>query len=342
MPIDFYCNGCGQKIAAELDQAGIQTVCPTCGGPIVVPSQSAPDPPAPVEEEIVELVAVESPASAPVALVAAPRPAPVLRSMRCEGCGGTVTFQEGQGQFLCNYCDSRYEAGFNDAGQAVVHTIVMKRLDSIEKSSRSSRDIAQEERLQKKAQNVQDKIDFKFIEFDNGWCRRAGSLAVILWIFGVVVMCFGGTAVALGLLIVGLGVGAFLFFKQAKARYAAEVAQMKQNELEPIYAELRRIGAVLDGGAVAVGYTESTAVPQRYCVCCHKNVVPAKAGGGGTAASMRGANLLITFLTCGMWIPAWFFIEAMSGAQGMAGRALRSGACPDCGTKTLFPARLPA
>jgi predicted RNA-binding Zn-ribbon protein involved in translation (DUF1610 family) len=259
--------------------------------------------------------------------------------MKCEGCGASVSYQDGQGVFKCSHCGSVYEA---TAGQSVPTTLMLKKLDDIGRDVKETRDFAKEKRLQEKAQAVQDKIDYKYIEFENSLGRKAGSAAFILG--AIAILClFGAPKGLIGTAIFGAAAaGAFMMFKNAKAQYAAAVAQLKEAELDPIYADLRKLGAVLDGGAVSVGYTESTAVPMRYCVVCHANVTPAKAGGSGGGGSMRGANLLLVVMTCGLWIPAWIMIEAMSKAGGVAGRALRSGACPKCGNQTLFPARLPA
>jgi len=338
MDIKFQCTNCGQNLSVDGGLAGAETPCPTCGGALVIPAPGKP-----VEEEVVELLAADEPALELAPLSAAP--APRLRSLRCEGCGGSVSFQEGQGGFACNYCGSQYEAGMDDAGHAVVRTIqvMVKRLDQIERNTGATRDIAQEERLQKRAQGVQDKIDFKYIEFDHSLGRKMGSAAVILWILGGVLLLCGSRVMLVGLVVIALGVGCFFWFRNAKVRYLAETAQLRQSELEPLHEQLRALGAVLDDGVAAVGYTESTAVPQRYCVCCHKNITPAKAmGGGGGSGFVQGVNLWLTLVTCGMWIPAWLIIEILSRAGGMTGRALRSGACPECGNHTLFPARLPA
>jgi ribosomal protein S27E len=340
MAISVTCGGCGRTYSVKDELAGRKGKCNACGAVLNIPALATVSL---GEEQIAPAAAPPRPA------VAAPAPAPqqALLSMRCQGCGGSVEYHPGQGRFVCKYCRSEYEASTDDGGHAVVRTIqvITKKLESIDDQTRESRDIASEQRLQKKAQAVQDKIDFKYIEFDNSFARKAGSAAVLLCIIGGVALIGGLSdlkeywgALLLGLILAAAGVGLFLLFKQAKARYVAESAQIKQSELEPIYEQLRRVGAVLDGGAVSVGYTESTSVPLRYCVCCHKNITPAKGSGGGGALS--GVNLWLTIITCGAWIPAWIMIAALSKAGGMASRAMRSGACPQCGTTTLFPARI--
>ena len=118
----------------------------------------------------------------------------------------------------------------------------------------------------------------------------------------------------------------------------AECEQIRASELEPIFERLRKVGATLEGGDVALGYTESTSSPLRYCVGCHKNVTPLKSRGGGDA--LTGMNLFLTIVTCGMWLPAWIFIAVITKAGSSARRAVSAGACPQCGTTPLFPARI--
>ena len=57
--------------------------------------------------------------------------------MKCESCGGTVEYQDGQGLFKCKYCASVYETEAVDGGQAVVRTIhiVQKKLESRSKTA---------------------------------------------------------------------------------------------------------------------------------------------------------------------------------------------------------------
>ena len=258
-----------------------------------------------------------------------------------------MEYQDGQGLFKCAFCGSVYESDMTQDGQASVKVIhlIEKKLNNIENHTEQSAGIATEERLQKKAGQIQDKIDYKYIEFANGLAQKLGSGAFVLWIVGaILIMCGLGDSpfslVIVGLLVIGAGVGLFMLFKKKKAAYEAEVEAIRTNELEPVYDQLRKKGAVLDGGAVAVGYTESTSVPLRYCVSCHKNITPAKAS-GASFAGLSGANLMLTVFTCGAWLPAWIFIEILSKAGGMARRATKSGACPQCGSTTLFPARVP-
>jgi hypothetical protein len=102
---------------------------------------------------------------------------------------------------------------------------------------------------------------------------------------------------------------------------------------------LRKVGAVLEGGNVSLGYTESTSTPQRYCVSCHQNVTPAKGKGSGGGA-LTGVNFFLTIVTCGMWLPAWILIGLLTRGSSAARRAVAKGKCPMCGGTPLFPARI--
>jgi len=129
-----------------------------------------------------------------------------------------------------------------------------------------------------------------------------------------------------------------MWFKKADKAYKLEVAELEQEKLEPIYAQLRKIGAVLEGGNVSLGYTESTSTPQRYCVSCHQNVTPDKGKGG--ASALTGVNFFLTVMTCGMWLPAWILIGILTKGSSAARRAASKGKCPMCGGTPLFPARV--
>jgi ribosomal protein L37AE/L43A len=274
--------------------------------------------------------------------VAAPAILPSgLKRYKCDGCGGAIEYQESQGLFKCPYCSSVYEASAGaEAGGAAVRAIhdVVKTLEGIDTHMSV-------ERWQKKAADVQDKIDFKYIEFDNSFPRKAGSLAVIAWIAAALLFLFvvGQSFIAAFLLagvLAAIGYGLFTMFTNAKKEFEAEAAQMRENELGPVHDKLKELGAVLNDGSISIGFTESTTVPQRYCVCCHKNVMPKKPE-GVKGANFANTNLLLTVATCGMWIPAWIIMAVLMKGGGSASRALRSGACPECGTTTLFPARIP-
>jgi hypothetical protein len=129
-----------------------------------------------------------------------------------------------------------------------------------------------------------------------------------------------------------------LWFKQANKAYQLENAELEREKLEPIYDQLRKIGAVLEGGNVSLGYTESTSTPQRYCVSCHQNVTPDKGKGGG--GSLTGVNFFLTIMTCGAWLPAWILIGILTKGGSAASRAVAKGKCPMCGGTPLFPARI--
>jgi predicted RNA-binding Zn-ribbon protein involved in translation (DUF1610 family) len=278
---------------------------------------------------------------------AAPAPAPGygMVAMKCQGCGGTVDYRAGQGYFECKFCGSRYNAATDAGGNSIIQTLELRRLTAA--TERVGDELALN-RLQKKACDIQDKIDFKFVEFFHSWPRKAGNAAVLLWIIGGLLALIGlfnmSSAWGLflfGLVLIGAGVGLFLgVFKKAEAAHIGECNMIKAQELNTVFEQLRGVGADLAGGTAALGYTESTRTPLRYCVACHKNVTPEKnkGGGGGTVDRM---NLALTICTCGAWLFAWMIIALLSKAGGAASRAIAKGFCPQCGTTPLFPARIP-
>jgi len=285
------------------------------------------------------------PAPAPPAPQPAAAPAGGMNKMSCQSCGGLIDYQSGQGYFECRSCGSRYNATSDAAGNSIVQTIELRELKEEMRGVRGELSI---ERLQKKAEAVQDKIDYKYVEFFHSLPAKAGRAAAVLWMLGAVVT-FIGIATAgdsgAGVLLVGLGmigVGLalfFLVFKKAEAAFVADSQVMKAQELEPVYEQIKRVGSGLEGGEAYRGYTESTTTPLRYCVNCHKNVTPDK-GKGGLGGGFHGANLILTVLTCGMWIPAWIIITLIGSAGGAAKRATSKGKCPQCATVPLFPARI--
>ncbi len=335
MAIRFSCDGCGATFSVPDNFAGKRAKCKKCGAPVQVPAAVG-------EAAATSAAPAPMPAAAP-APVPAPAPAPgALQAMNCQSCGGTVEYAPGQGYFECKYCHSKYAAATDGQGNSVVQTIELRELRKKMNEVGGELTVT---RLQKNAQTVQDKLDFKFVEFYHSFGRKAGSIAVVCWIIGGLVLLFGFDAgigaIAFGLLLVGAGFGLFFgVFKKAQAAMNLECDQIRESELEPLYQRLRKIGATLDGGDVSLGYTESTSTPIRYCVCCHKNVTPSKARGGGISGAVTGINLWLTIFTCGMWIPAWIFIAIMMKAGGSARRAVQSGICPQCGTTPLFPARI--
>jgi len=259
--------------------------------------------------------------------------------MQCESCGGTVEYQAGQGMFQCKFCGSKYNSTQDAAGQPTVQVV------ELVKQVIRAGDEMEVGRLQEKAGNIQDKIDFGYVEFFHSFGRKAGSAAVVLWGVGAVLFLMGfGEETSVGLIFAGLasiGIGFALFylvFKKAEAAYVAESNRIKAEELEPVFDQLRRKGAGLEGGNVSLGYTETTRTPLRYCVSCHQNVTPQKGKGGGGVLS--GMNLLLTIITCGAWLPAWLFIAVISKAGGAARRAVAKGCCPMCATTPMFPARI--
>jgi len=267
-----------------------------------------------------------------------------LITMKCQSCGGTIEYRTGQGYFECKFCRSRYNSAADGAGGAIVQTLELRALSV--KMDRVGNEL-EVSRLQEKAGNVQDKIDFSFVEFHHSFGRKAGSGAVVLWILGAVLTFIGlanskeaGILIALGLGVIGIGLALFfLVFKKAQAAFDAEAARVKAEELDPIYQQLTNLGAQIAGGNVSLGYVESVKTPLRHCVNCHQNVTPQKGKGGGAGAA-SGVNLILTILTCGAWIPAWIFIAVLMKASGSARRAVTAGACPMCGTTPLFPARI--
>lgn len=266
-----------------------------------------------------------------------------MMSMKCQSCGGTVDYRAGQGYFECQYCRSRYNSAMDSAGGAVVQTLELRQLRQSVDRVGNEMEIS---RLQEKAGNVQDKIDFSFVEFHHSFPRKAGSAGITMCIIGAILALIGVAAqgalalLAVGAVLAGIGLALFfLVFKKAQAAFNAEVARMKAEELEPIFQQLRGVGALLPGGNVSLGYTESTKTPLRYCVSCHQNVQAQKGGKGG-GGTFTGVNLALAIFTCGMWIPAWIIIAALMKAGESAKRASSEGACPMCGTTPVFPARI--
>jgi len=339
MTIKVSCPNCGKTLNAPDTAMGKKVKCPACS------SIFLGSPPSKTEETF-QVVEEEKP-SILVPITAQPKLSG-LRSMDCKGCGGKVEYQDGQGLFKCKYCGSVYESESTTAGNVAIKAIhiVQKKLEKIEEHTKSTADMMQEERLQKKAALKQDEIDYKYVEFENSLARKIGTIAPILWLVGLVVLfiSFGGrfniVAFIMGGGIIAAGVGAFMYFKKAKDAFTQGLEDLKKRELEPIYEKLKQVGSVLEDGTVSLGFTESTSVPMRYCVCCHKNVTPSKKE-GASFAGLSGTNLILAVLTCGMWIPAWFFIEVMARGGRLAKKTMQKGTCPECGNTTLFPARIP-
>ncbi len=326
MAIVFKCTQCSSSYKVQDQHAGKQVICKKCGTKIKVPAVSEAQQP----HGNVKTSSTSLNQNSPKA----------LQAMKCQSCGGTVQYKAGQGYFECKYCHSRYNSTADSQGNSVVQTLELREL--AKKVDEVSGEL-QVTRLQKNAGIVQDKLDFKYVEFYHSFARKAGSIAVVCWIIGGLLLLYGlgnGFAIAVvGAIIIGVGLALFfVVFKKAQAAMQAECENIKTNELEPIFDRLKKVGATLAGGDVALGYEESTASPLRYCVSCHKNVTPLKARGGGGALS--GMNLALTIVTCGAWLPAWFFIALLSKAGSSARRAVSSGGCPQCGTTPLFPARI--
>lgn len=370
MAIQFKCPSCGQVYSVPEQTAGKKATCKACGNSLVIPgarpasakqasgggpaaakaAKPAQAPPpsdkrSAMEKTFENVAAVASgggaAASAGDARPTAPAPSrqAALHAMKCASCGGKVDFKVNQGAFQCKFCGSQYNATTNEAGKAVVQTIMLQELKkSVDEVSGELR----ADRLQKKAESVQDQLDFKYVEFFHSLPRKAGSAAFILWIVGALVLMFGYDMgigmIVVGLAAIGAGVGAFMWFKQADKAYKQEVTEFEHEKLEPIYEQLRKVGAVLEGGNVSLGYTESTSTPQRYCVSCHQNVTPDKGKGGG--GSLTGVNFFLTIMTCGMWLPAWIFIGLLTKGGSAASRAVAKGKCPMCSGTPLFPARI--
>ena len=370
MAIQFKCPNCGQAYSVPENNAGKKAKCKACGNPIIIPGASPAQAKQPVkgapaaakpakpaqtppptdqrsdmEKTFQNVAAVASGAGAAASAGDAPSPAPApsrqvpLHAMKCASCGGKVEFKVNQGTFQCKFCGSQYNATTNEAGKAVVQTVMLRELkQSVDRVDNELR----AERLQKKAASVQDQLDFKYVEFFHSLPRKAGSAAFIMWIVGAIILLagsdYGFTMIIVGLAVIGAGVGAFMWFKQADKAYKQESAELEHEKLEPIYAQLREIGAVLEGGNVSLGYTESTSTPQRYCVSCHQNVTPDKGKGGG--GSLTGINFFLTIMTCGMWLPAWIFIGLLTKGGSAASRAVAKGKCSICSGTPLFPARI--
>ena len=341
MSIRVTCATCGKTLNAPDSAAGKKGKCPGCGNILLIE--------APVEEvQLTEAApqAAPTPAPPPPSPAQPTTPTSALRSMQCQSCGGTVEYQDGQGLFKCKYCGSVYESEAAAGGFSIK---TVKLVEKMAGDLSEMKDMQREKRLQEQAATVQDKIDYKFIEFDNSTPKKVGAAAPILWIVGIgfflVSTPKGSPNVLIGLLVggalIGIGVLCFMHFKTAQAAFEAECEEMRQKELEPIYDKLRQIGAVMADGTVSLGYKESTAIPQRYCVMCHKNITPQKVE-GGSFAGLSGINLMLTVFTCGLWLPAWFFIEIMARGGRLAGRSFQKGTCPSCGNKSLLPARVPA
>lgn len=377
MAIAFKCPGCGQVYSVPEQSAGKKARCKACGNTVVIPAAgpgpakqapqagAAPPPAKPVQKPATtpagggkgkeqapdERSARENTFDqvAAVASGGAGGPAggagsaasggPALHAMKCASCGGRVDFKSGQGMFQCKFCGSQYNATTNEAGKAVIQTVMLRELkQSVDRVDGELR----AERLQKKAANVQDQLDHKYVEFFHSLPRKAGSAAFILWAIGAI-MVYAGFVHGIGVLVVGLvligaGVGGFMWLKQADKAYQKEAAELQREKLEPIYEQLRKVGAVLEGGNVSLGYTESASTPQRYCVSCHQNVTPDKGKGG--VGGLTGINFFLTVVTCGMWLPAWIFIGLITKGSSAARRAVAKGKCPMCGGTPLFPARM--
>jgi len=263
-----------------------------------------------------------------------------LHAMKCASCGGRVEFKSGQGMFQCKFCSSQYNAMTSEAGKAVVQTVMLRELkESVDRVDGELR----AERLQKKAANVQDQLDHKYVEFFHSLPRKAGNAAFIMWIIGAIAAVAGLDSdiriAAVGAVLIAAGIGAFMWFKQADKAHKLEVAELQREKLEPIYEQLRKVGAVLEGGNVSLGYTESTSTPQRYCVSCHQNVTPEK-GKGTSGGSGIGSEFCLIVSTCGVWLLARIVIGALVKGTSAARRAVAKGKCPMCGGTPLFPARI--
>ncbi len=378
MAIAFKCPGCGQVYSVPEQSAGRKARCKACGNTVVIPAAgpspakqapqggAAPPPARPVQktattpagggkgkaqapdersgrEKVFDQVAAaaSSGAGGPVGGAGpAASGGAALHAMKCASCGGRVEFKSGQGMFQCKFCGSQYNATTNEAGKAVIQTVMLRELkQSVDRVDGELR----AERLQKKAANVQDQLDHKYVEFFHSLPRKAGGAAFVLWIIGAIAVVAGLNhdikIAALGAVLIAAGVGAFMWFKQADKAYQKEAAELQREKLEPIYEQLRQVGAVLEGGNVSLGYTESASTPQRYCVSCHQNVTPAKGKGGGGGA-LTGVNFFLTVVTCGMWLPAWILIGLLTRGSSAARRAVAKGKCPMCGGTPLFPARI--
>jgi len=378
MAIAFKCPSCGQVYSVPEQSAGKKARCKACGNTVVIPAagpspakqapqggaapptakpvqkpattpagggkgkEQAPDERSARENTFDQVAAVASGGAGGPAGGAgsAASGGAALHAMKCASCGGRVDFKSGQGMFQCKFCGSQYNATTNEAGKAVIQTVMLRELkQSVDRVDGELR----AERLQKKAANVQDQLDHKYVEFFHSLPRKAGSAAFVLWIIGAIMVYAGfvhgiGVLVA-GLVLVGAGVGGFMWFKQADKAYQKEAAELQREKLEPIYEQLRKVGAVLEGGNVSLGYTESASTPQRYCVSCHQNVTPSKGKGGGGGA-LTGVNFFLTVVTCGMWLPAWILIGLLTRGSSAARRAVAKGKCPMCGGTPLFPARI--
>lgn len=351
MSIQFNCSGCGATHRVSDKLAGKKAKCNRCHAVFQVPVTShkkTSPPPIPKKPSAPQQVQGHSvPPKVPeVAAVTPGPPQPSqlinagLQSMKCKSCGGNVEYSSGQGYLECKYCHSRYNAVTDAQGQSVIQTIELREL---KKEMQGVKGELQVNRLQEKAELVQDKLDYKFVEFHHSFARKAGTGAVICWVLGGIILLFGSDAgfgaVVVGVGVIGLGLGLFfLVFKKAQAVFRLEHEEIRSSQLEPIFVSLRKVGATLEGGDVALGYTESTKIPMKYCVSCHKNVTPDKGRGGGH--SLWGAHMFLIIFTCGMWIPAALFIEMLAKAGTMAQRSVMKGACPICGTTPLFPARV--
>ncbi len=369
MSIRLNCPACGKRLTASERLAGKVAKCPACGNSVPIPAatvQGGTPPDAQVSN-----VAAAGPAPPPIPEAPPPQPAAVaqpgyvpeppvlqqpagqanaapapsgLNRMKCESCGGVIEYQSGQGYFECGSCGSRYNATADSAGNSIVQTIELRELKEEMRGVRGEMSL---ERLQKKAEAVQDKIDYSYVEFYHSWPSKAGRAGVLLWIIGAVIILIGLSALGdgsvmpllLGIGLVGLGVALFfVVFKKAEAAHVAETQTMKAQELEPLYRKIKEVGGALEGGEAFLGYRESTSTPQRYCVNCRQNVTPEKGKGG--LGPLHGASLVLTVLTCGMWIPAWILLTIIGSAGGAAKRAVTTGRCPQCGTTPLFPARI--
>ncbi|MBN2269364.1 MAG: hypothetical protein JXN61_02050, partial [Sedimentisphaerales bacterium] len=159
MTIQFKCPACGQAYSVPDQNAGKKAKCKACGNSIVIPGAS-PGPakqasgggPAAVKPakphqaqpptdkrsamektfENVAAVAAGGGAAASAGdaspTATAPSRQAALHAMKCASCGGKVEFKVNQGGFQCKFCGSQYNATTNEAGKAVVQTVMLREL----------------------------------------------------------------------------------------------------------------------------------------------------------------------------------------------------------------------